>query len=579
MKNNASARLFSNKANLWLACSLLSGMFFFQISQATAQTVAEGLRLVEVEQSSKAVPLFSRMISTNPKDASLYYYRGYTFIQREKSDSAMADFNQGISINPKEALNYAGKGYVLLNQNKVAEAEAAFDEAMKISRNKNATVLNAIAEAYLNAESKNIVKAKQLLERSMQMDQGKTNPQTYLLLGDAFLMENNGGKAVSNYERATEMNKNSAKGYFSIAKVWARGRNYPLSRENFEKAISVDPNYAPAYRELGELYYRTNQVQKAKDAYAKYLEISDIRSASRDRYAIFLFLSKDYEKAISEINLALPNNPDNLVLNRLLGYALYETGNYAQGLTAMQKFFKIAKPDKVLSSDYEYLGKNLVNVNCDSLGLKNCDSLGIANLRKAIEMDSTKGDLRQSIADTYKKNKRYKEAAQEFSTMIKAKDTPTPTDYMNLGFLQFQSEQLVAADSSFTKVTQLVPTYLPGFLYKAKVEANLDPETTKGLAKSSYEKVIELGEADPSKNGKNLVEAYGYLGYYHLLKNDKTKALENFNKVLAIEPNNKRATESITFIKTGGKPAPAPAGKAAGTSKAATKSGTSKKPQ
>jgi len=571
MKNNASVRLFS-KANLWLAFSLLCGIFFLQINRATAQSIAEGLRLVEVEQSSKAVPLFSRMISSNLKDASLYYYRGYTYIQREKLDSALADFNQGISVNPKEPLNYVGRGYVMLNQNKVQEAEAAFDEAMKISRNKNAVVLNAIAEAYLNAESKNIVKAKQLLERSLQLDNGKNNPQTYLLLGDAFLMENNGGKAVSNYERATEMNKNSARGYFSIAKVWARGRNYPLSLENFEKAIAVDPKYAPAYRELGELYYRTNQVQKAKDAYAKYLEISDIRSASRDRYAIFLFLSKDYEKAISEINQALPSNPDNMVLNRLLGYALYETGRYAQGLAAMQKFFKIAKPDKVLSSDYEYLGKNLVSVNCDSLKLKNCDSMGIANLRKAIQMDSTRSDVRQAIADTYKKNKRYKEAAQEFTTMIKEKGAPTPTDYMNLGFLQYQSEHFVAADSSFSKVTQLVPTYLPGFLYKARVEANLDPESTRGLAKPTYEKVIQLSEADPSKNGKNLVEAYGYLGYYYLLKNDKAKALENYNKALAIDPNDKRASEGKKFVQTGGKPAPA-----TGASKAVGSSGTSKK--
>src|SRR4028118_1451659 len=99
--------------------------------------------------------------------------------------------------------------------------------------------------------------------------------------------------------------------------------------------------------------------------------------------------------------------------------------------------------------------------------------------------------------------------------MIKEKPTPTPTDYMNLGFLQFQGEQFVKADSSFSKVTQLVPTYIPGFLYKARVEANLDPESTKGLAKPTYEKVIQLSEADPSKNGKNLVEAYGYLGYYY----------------------------------------------------------------
>src|SRR5205085_2040442 len=112
------------------------------------------------------------------------------------------------------------------------------------------------------------------------------------------------------------------------------------------------------------------RVQKAKESYGKYLECSEIRGSSRERYAAFLFLSKDYQKAISEINQALQKDPNDAIMNRLLGYSSFEVGDFGTGVKAMQKYFTLAKPDKISPTDYEYLGKNLINVNCDSLALK-----------------------------------------------------------------------------------------------------------------------------------------------------------------------------------------------------------------
>lgn len=564
------------KANLPVIGSLLCVIFLFQANGAKAQTAAEGLRLVEVEQTGKALQVFNNLISSSPNDARLYYNRGYTYIQRDQPDSAMADFNKGISVNAKEAINYVGKGYVLLNQNKVQEAAASFDQAMSMTKNKNAEVLNAIAEAYLNAERKDLVKAKTLLERSKTLN--KTNPETLLLLGDAYLLENNGGQAVTNYENATTINKNLTKAYLKIGRVFVRGRNVKASEENFNKVISLDPNYAPVYKDMGEFYYRTGRVEKAQQALAKYLELSDIKGASQERYAAFLFLSKDYPKAISVIKEVMQKKPDDVIMNRLLGYSSFEIGDYGTGVSAMQKYFTLAKPDKIVSTDYEYLGKNLINVNCDSLSLKDCDSLGVMNLHKAMEMDTTKSDMHQFIAEAYKKEKRFADAAKEYTILIEQKDKPAPQDYFNLGLMHYQAEKFVEADSAFTKVTELSPNFYAGFLYKAKAESQLDPDTEKGLAKSSYEKAIEMMEADAAnmeRYKKPLGEAYGYLGYYYVVKNDKAKSMENWKKVLTLDPGNKQAQTAIDALNGVVKPT----AKTKGTKtkpKGASKTGTSK---
>jgi hypothetical protein len=61
------------------------------------------------------------------------------------------------------------------------------------------------------------------------------------------------------------------------------------------------------------------------------------------------------------------------------------------------------------------------------------------------------------------------------------------------------------------------------------------------------------------------------LGYYYVQKNEANKSLEYWNKVLSVDPGNKRAQEAINLIKN--------PGKAAQKGTGAAKAGTTKKPQ
>ena len=92
-------------------------------------------------------------------------------------------------------------------------------------------------------------------------------------------------------------------------------------------------------------------------------------------------------------------------------------------------------------------------------------------------------------------------------------------------------------------------------------KASLDPETEQGLAKPYYEKLIEVALPNGDKNKNELVEAYQYLGYYYYLKNDATNATANYQKVLALDPNDVKANEFMKAIqaakqaaKSGAKP-------------------------
>ncbi|MEG2071273.1 MAG: hypothetical protein RR034_07870, partial [Bacteroidales bacterium] len=111
---------------------------------------------------------------------------------------------------------------------------------------------------------------------------------------------------------------------------------------------------------------------------------------------------------------------------------------------------------------------------------------------------------------------------------------------------------LAQANQSFDTVIQRVPTGYTGYLWKARTNSLLDPDSEMGLAKPYYEKTIEIliekKESTPIINN-SLIEAYSYLGYYYYLKNDNANTLVYWNKVLELDPKNTNANAVLKTLK------------------------------
>ena len=110
---------------------------------------------------------------------------------------------------------------------------------------------------------------------------------------------------------------------------------------------------------------------------------------------------------------------------------------------------------------------------------------------------------------------------------------------------------LQAADSVFALVARQAPDSYLGDMWALRgTNSAMDPETTEGLAKPYYEKVAEmlLAKNEPRYNSA-LIECYSYLGYYYLLKSDYPVSKEYWNKILAIDPTNATAKKALDGIK------------------------------
>jgi tetratricopeptide (TPR) repeat protein len=368
-------------------------------------------------------------------------------------------------------------------------------------------------------------------------------------LGDAQMVKDQVGDALSNYEFAVSRDKNNPEILMKIARTYIKSGIPDVAQEKLEQLVAAFPAYAPAYKDLYEIYFTKKQYSKGLPLLDKYVSLVKDDVEQRARLVRFLaYQAKDYDRAITEANVVLQQDPNNYTMYRWLAWAHFEKGNFKESLENSKKFFAAVGTRRTFTTDYEYYAKAAAKVG-------DTDIAG-ANFMKVLELDSTRIDIYDLMGKMYYDAKKYEPAAQAYQLKIQ-KGKPVSTDYYYMANSLYQIKKFVEADSAFVKVTTLNPTFATGWLMRARINKALDaagPEDSTYPAAPFYQKVIELGEADTSGkfNKKSLVEAYNYVAsscYYKKPEADVKTALAMFEKILVLEPDNIDAKGNVEILK------------------------------
>lgn len=540
-----------------------------------AQSLADAKKAIDAEQYQKATSMLKTLISSNAKDGNNYFYLGNTYLLTDEIDSARAVYTNGIAASPKFALNYVGLGNADLLSKNPTSAKTNFDKAVEMGAKNYETYLY-IGRAYLSQETPDYAAALPNLQKADELDSKDKDAETFLALGDFYAMQiTKNSEAYPQYLRTLDINPNSTRAIVQIGRMFKMAFSFPDAENKVKEALAIDANYGPAYRELAEIQMRwadadpKNGEAKRAEALAnmkKYLDLTDKSFDSRLRYAQFLVYANDYATLAQEVaNLQAPdpNNPKTFIVKRMQGFSAIENKDYAKGIQYMNELFaRTQDASRIVGLDYLYLGKAYAGTGNDSLA--------VINITKAVELDTTKVEELAEIAKKYYTAKNYAKAADIFDKVISL-NSKNPSMAMNafyLGVARYVQSAgtdkalLLQSDAAFTKVIELAPEYDPAFLYRARVNKAIDvidnPEVQKGLSVPFYEKYIELVTVtNPEKaaaNTKNLVDTYNYLGFI-ISGTDKQKAIEYFNKSLALDPQNAYALDNLKSLTAPATPA------------------------
>lgn len=508
-----------------------------------AQTLTEGITHLENENFGAARQVFNKIIKQEPANADAYYYLGETYYADEKPDSAKIFFVQGTTAAPKGAAPHIGLGKLLLDQKKPADAKKSFDQALKLSKSKDARIFALVGKAYTESSQKNADLAIEHALKATELDAKKS--EHFVALGDAYLAKNDGGNAMTNYERARDKDPKNPRGYMKIARLWVRAQQLDQAAQALEKCIEMENTYAPAYKQLIEVYSSQKKTSKITPLLKRYLELQGDDLAARVRYVKYLFYTvKDYETANIEADKVLAAEPKNIWATRVKGYIQYEQEKYTESYATLQKLIEIAPKEKLYATDYEYIAK--------AAGKNGQPDKASEYYQKIPELDSTRTDIYETIAKTYYDAKNYDQAAKYYKLKMKSQK-PNAQDFYYLGRCYYSQKQYNRADSVFTELTKAFPKLPTGYTWRGRCNEALDANYSMGLAKSHYETTIQLATdpnnvKDPSKYKRDLIDAYSYLGYYHSNKGDLAQAKANFMKVIELDPADKNANDALQKI-------------------------------
>ncbi|MDE6048100.1 MAG: tetratricopeptide repeat protein [Paramuribaculum sp.] len=513
---------------------------------ASAQGYQDGVDNFNAGRIDVAKIILNNTINDASTDKAVAYnYLGNIEFIEGNVAQARADYEKGVKANDQNPYNYVGLGKIaLLNGNK-AEANNYFKQAKDINK-KNLAVLVAIARANYDVDP--VANAKDIetnIAKALK-DSKNTESSAFLLQGDMKAKEDP-GEAAALYEMAIEADKAKnvvnreayvkyANTYFKVAPSFAIDKLKELNQ--------LEPNSALAQRELAEKYYDNEQFGSACIQYGKYMENPNHFQSDEQRYAGLLFSAKEYDKSMAIAQKVLDKDPNNYFMFRIIMMDKNELKDYTAVEEMGKKLFEHPNAD-LIPNDYILYGNALSNQG------KTAEAVAV--YEKAVELNPNKPELLVDLSDAYGKNGQNEEAVNTMKRYLDGGNGKV-NDFVQMArrydglarSFEVGTPERIEAAAEGAKYINVAIEKTPNtpIVYAIKSQILLGGTGNKPNEEiaQTYEKMLELLNADPENKAKNLAlyKAADYMLGIYYTDVDKDKAKSYLDDYLTLDPEDDR---------------------------------------
>jgi len=246
-------------------CILLAYLAFVYLGKKNPRNMIIVGTLIIVAYSVKTITrnmvwkddftLFTTDVKTSKNSAKVLNAAGGALVtesakseneaQKEQMlDRAIPYLNRALEIHPnyKNAALLLGNAYFY--KGAFESAIQSYERALNISPDykeaiKNLAITYRDAGRYAGEKEQNLTKAKNYLERSIQLVD--TDPDAYRLLGITHGMAGEHPEAIKYFTKVSEMLPNNAGAFVNLGKAYQYYGDDEAARINFQKAIQIDP--------------------------------------------------------------------------------------------------------------------------------------------------------------------------------------------------------------------------------------------------------------------------------------------------------------------------------------------------
>lgn len=394
-------------------------------------------------------------------------------------------------------------------------------------------------------------------------------------------------KALENYNKVIKINPDDAFIYISIGSIYESQGKYKEALATYSKALDIFPEYKYNYFNLGNVNYQLKNYKDAINDYNSFLETYSGHIEARENLAASYLAIKNYSDAEAQYKIIYDKNPDGFKHFYEYGISLLNNNDSEKAVQFLEKAIELdAENDSAhlgLAQAYQDLGKNdmsyeqyqivlkrvpnLNTVRLDYANLladmnKNTEAveqynmyikafpndvkgyINIANVYKklqnydkaienyliALSKDDQNIDVKKDIANCYHNKKDYETALKYYDEVLKVQ----PDDFN----IRFNKALALHALGKYEDAIELYKELLA-----QKNERIIKNNLNDALVSRGHELVKTGNTKDAIAYFKEAIKggySEGYV-YYGLAKayrkdGDNTKAAENYEKAIAIDP-------------------------------------------
>ena len=462
------------------------GLILFITTGIFAQNKRTGIDAVKRGNYLLGLELLKDVVK-NDKDYDVNYYYGKALFETGSVEEAEVFFKKALQDEDDGVEALKGLGDVMRVQRNYLEANRFYERALK-EDDENVEVM--LSQGINFSQSGDVEKAVFVLTRAMNLD--NKNPAVFNALGEAYYFGQAMPAAIENYKKALLLSNNKNAGaFYGLGNVYFRQRNFQDALESFQESVKADENFAEGYFMIGRILFLSENYYGAAEAFQKYSQLKPGTQTGNSYFARSKYALGELDEAERLLNEVLTIDPDNALAFKYLGYIETDKKNYDKALEYFEKVPEI----EFEAEDYVKIAK----IYNDKEQLTNA----YRYLDKAIELD--------------KEN---------------------PEILYEYGIMQFNNKEYDAALLKFNQYQEIA----------GKSDAS---QVYKGLIKYTQEKydeaIYEFEEA--VRINDQFVLSYFWLANSYLANNNREKALENYEKVVALDPSNEDAVAQVERLK------------------------------
>jgi len=475
------------------------------------------------------------------KTAEEYLISAKQYVDAGNNNSAIIELKNTIKIAPNNVIARELLGNIYLNSGDGAAAEKEFRRAYE---NGSTSAVISLLKAF-KIQQKN----EEILELSTKINLHSDSEQSIVEVYKALALYRLGKdkKAEESINHAIELSADSI--YSKL------GEAYLVTTQNREEAITIinslvvdNPNFTEALLLQGQLLFVSKNYEKAITAFKKYQELQPKDISIQLMLANTYIKNGNYEKADAHLNNVLLVAPEHAFTNQLKGFVKYTSNDLKAAKSHLDKAIQnglrtpanqllagvIAFQLKEYEQSYQYIFplKEQLDKAHPAIRILAMSELALGYNTSASETlgsfeETSEADTKLFVAATYALLQEGKE--DKAKEIIKKLDNIPLNDISNImkvGILKLSlkdMEGLIELESAVDSSPEHIQARL------ALISAYVETMKFDKALKIVKQMQIELPDD---------VLSYNLAGAIYLKKKETDKAKDSFETTLSLDPNN-----------------------------------------